>query len=63
VVHFSSAACRHANASFRLIKDALAKRDIPFLVLDGDMSDERSYSAERTRSSLESFIELMAAKK
>lgn len=63
VIHFSSTACRHANASFRLIKDAVAKRDIPFLVLDGDMSDERSYPVERTSSLLESFIELMAARK
>ncbi|MFC1994553.1 2-hydroxyacyl-CoA dehydratase [Chloroflexota bacterium] len=63
VVHFSSAACRHANASFRLIKDALVRRDTPFLVLDGDMNDERNYSAERTRSSLDSSIEPMSAKK
>jgi benzoyl-CoA reductase/2-hydroxyglutaryl-CoA dehydratase subunit BcrC/BadD/HgdB len=63
VVHFSSTACRHANASFRLIEDALAKRNIPFLVLDGDMSDMRAYSAEKTRSFLETFIEVMAVKK
>jgi benzoyl-CoA reductase/2-hydroxyglutaryl-CoA dehydratase subunit BcrC/BadD/HgdB len=62
-IHFSSTACRHANASFRVIKDALAKRSIPLLVLDGDMSDERSYPVERTASLLESFIELMAARK
>jgi benzoyl-CoA reductase/2-hydroxyglutaryl-CoA dehydratase subunit BcrC/BadD/HgdB len=63
VVHFSSTACRHANASFRIIEDALAKRNVPFLVLDGDMSDMRRYSAERTRSFLETFIEVMAARK
>lgn len=63
VIHFSSTACRHANASFRLIEDALAKRNIPFLVLDGDMSDMRAYSAEKTRSFLETFIEVMAVKK
>jgi benzoyl-CoA reductase/2-hydroxyglutaryl-CoA dehydratase subunit BcrC/BadD/HgdB len=63
VIHFSSTACRHANASFRLIEDALAKRNIPFLVLDGDMSDMRAYSAERTRSFLETFIEVMAVRK
>jgi len=62
VIHFSSTACRHANASFRLIEDALAKRNIPFLVLDGDMSDMRAYSAEKTRSFLETFIEVMAVK-
>jgi len=60
-VHFSHLACRHANASFHLLEDALAKRDIPLLVLDCDISDMRAYSAERTRLLLESFIELMAA--
>jgi benzoyl-CoA reductase/2-hydroxyglutaryl-CoA dehydratase subunit BcrC/BadD/HgdB len=63
VIHFSSTACRHTNASFRLIEDALAKRNIPFLVLEGDMSDMRAYSAERTRSFLETFIEVMAVRK
>jgi len=62
-VHFSTAACRHANASFRLIKDALAKRGIPALELDGDMSDPRGYSADRTKSLLETFIGLMASRK
>jgi benzoyl-CoA reductase/2-hydroxyglutaryl-CoA dehydratase subunit BcrC/BadD/HgdB len=62
-VHFSHLACRHANASFHLLEDALAKRNIPFLVLDCDISDMRAYSAERTRLLLESFIELMAARK
>ena len=52
VVHFSSHACRHANASFRIIQDALANRGIPLLVLEGDMSDERNYSTERTAASL-----------
>jgi benzoyl-CoA reductase/2-hydroxyglutaryl-CoA dehydratase subunit BcrC/BadD/HgdB len=63
VVHLSTPACRHANASFHLLGDALARRNIPFLVLDCDISDMRAYSAERTRLSLESFIELMAASK
>jgi hypothetical protein len=46
-----------------VIKNVVAKRDIPFLVLDGDMSDERSYPVDKTRSLLESFIEVMAARK
>ncbi len=62
-IHFSTMACRHANASARLISDVLEKRNIPFLELDGDMSDQRNYSPERTRSLLESFIEVMAARK
>jgi benzoyl-CoA reductase/2-hydroxyglutaryl-CoA dehydratase subunit BcrC/BadD/HgdB len=63
VIHFSSTACRHANASFRLIEDALAIRNIPFLILGGDMSDMRAYSAEKTRSFLETFIEVMTVRK
>jgi len=62
-IHFSTTACRHANASVRVINDALISRGIPFLDLDGDMSDMRGYSAERTRSFLETFIEVMAARK
>jgi benzoyl-CoA reductase/2-hydroxyglutaryl-CoA dehydratase subunit BcrC/BadD/HgdB len=62
-IHFSTMACRHANASARIISDALEKRNIPFLELDGDMSDQRNYSPERTRSLLESFIEVMTARK
>ena len=63
VVHFSSTACRHANASVRVFNDALAARGVPFLDLGGDMSDMRAYSAERMRSFLETFIEVMAARK
>jgi len=60
-IHFSHLGCRHANAPFHLIEDAVAKKGIPLLVLDGDTVDMRAYSAERTRLLLESFIELMAA--
>jgi benzoyl-CoA reductase/2-hydroxyglutaryl-CoA dehydratase subunit BcrC/BadD/HgdB len=63
VVHFTSTACRHANASVRMLNDAVVSRGIPFLDLDGDMSDMRAYSAERTRSFLETFIEVMAARR
>lgn len=59
VVYFSPQACRFANASFRIIKDALAKRDRPLLVLEGDMLDKRNYSAQRTRESLDTFIEML----
>ena len=49
VVHFSTDACRHSCAAQRLIADALQKRDVPFMVLEGDMSDKRKYSEDRTR--------------
>ncbi|MDY6833455.1 MAG: 2-hydroxyacyl-CoA dehydratase family protein [Chloroflexota bacterium] len=62
VVHFSPLACRFANASFRIIQDVLVKRNIPFLVLEGDMLDKRNYSDQRTRESLDSFIEMIDKK-
>jgi benzoyl-CoA reductase/2-hydroxyglutaryl-CoA dehydratase subunit BcrC/BadD/HgdB len=63
VIHFSTDACRHSCAGTHLIGDALRKRNIPYMVLEGDMSDKRKYSEDRTRSMLESFIEVMAARK
>ena len=41
----------------------MEKKGIPFMVLDGDMSDKRKYSADRTQFLLENFIEVMAARK
>jgi benzoyl-CoA reductase/2-hydroxyglutaryl-CoA dehydratase subunit BcrC/BadD/HgdB len=63
VVHFSTDACRHSCAAQKLIGDVLKKRNIPYLVLDGDMSDKRKYSPDRTQLLLENFIEVMAGRK
>ena len=63
VIHFSTTACRHANAGVRIISDALERRGIPLLELEGDMSDQRAYSPDRTRFLLENFIEVMAKRK
>jgi benzoyl-CoA reductase/2-hydroxyglutaryl-CoA dehydratase subunit BcrC/BadD/HgdB len=63
VVHFSTDACRHSCAGSHLIGDALQKKGIPYLVLEGDLSDKRKYSEERTRHMLENFVEVMANRK
>ncbi len=63
VVHFSTDACRHSCAAQKLIGDVMKQRDIPYLVLDGDMSDKRKYSSERTEMLLENFIGIMAGRK
>jgi len=63
VIHFSTDACRHSCAAQKLIGDAIQKRGIPYLVLDGDMSDKRKYSPDRTQLLLENFIEVMAGRK
>jgi len=47
------------NASFPLISDALKGRGLPVLDLDGDMTDERNYSPERTLSKLDTFLEIL----
>ena len=60
---FATPACRHANATHRFLKDSLAERGIPFLLLDMDISDPRGYSPEQIKVRIESFIELMDQRK
>ena len=59
VIHFSTPACHHDNAAFRLISDALKAKGYPVLKLDGDMTDERNYSPQRTLSQLTPFLEML----
>jgi benzoyl-CoA reductase/2-hydroxyglutaryl-CoA dehydratase subunit BcrC/BadD/HgdB len=58
-VLFATPACRHANAAYRLLKDSAAQHGVPFLLLDMDISDPRTYSPEQTRTRIEGFIELL----
>ncbi|MBU0516903.1 MAG: 2-hydroxyacyl-CoA dehydratase family protein [Proteobacteria bacterium] len=62
VIHFSTPACYHENASFRLVSDALRARGIPLLDLEADMSDERNYSPSKTETKLNAFVELLQAR-
>jgi benzoyl-CoA reductase/2-hydroxyglutaryl-CoA dehydratase subunit BcrC/BadD/HgdB len=62
-IHFSTPACYHENGSTRIIGDALKEKGIPFLNLDGDMTDERNYSAEQTMTKLTSFLEILRGRK
>ncbi len=59
VIHFSHWGCRQSCGGVRLIKDALAKKGIPFLVLDGDCLDSRNYSEAQTRTRFEGFLEIL----
>ena len=56
---FATPACKHANAAYRLLADAMARRGLPFLMLDMDISDPRDYSSGQTRTRLEAFVELL----
>jgi benzoyl-CoA reductase/2-hydroxyglutaryl-CoA dehydratase subunit BcrC/BadD/HgdB len=56
---FATPACRQANAAYRLLADSMARRGLPFLMLDMDISDPRDYSSGQTRTRLEAFVELL----
>ena len=55
-IHFATPACHHENAAFRIIADALREEGIPVLHLEGDMTDERKYSPDRTADLLDAFV-------
>jgi benzoyl-CoA reductase/2-hydroxyglutaryl-CoA dehydratase subunit BcrC/BadD/HgdB len=59
VIHFSHWGCRQSNGAVRLIRDAVAEYGIPFLNLDGDCIDERSFSKGQYLTRLEGFMEIM----
>lgn len=56
---FATPACRHANATYRLLKDEAAKHGLPFLLLDMDISDPRGYSEEQIKTRVEGFVEVL----
>jgi len=56
---FATPACRHCNSTHMLIKDTFTELDIPFLMLDMDISDARGYQPEQLKTRLEGFIEVM----
>jgi benzoyl-CoA reductase/2-hydroxyglutaryl-CoA dehydratase subunit BcrC/BadD/HgdB len=56
---FATPACRHANAAYRFLKDSMAEHDVPFLLLDVDISDPRGYSAEQIKTRVEGFVEVL----
>jgi benzoyl-CoA reductase/2-hydroxyglutaryl-CoA dehydratase subunit BcrC/BadD/HgdB len=62
-IHFSTPACRHENGSFYLIANALRENGVPVLNLEGDMTDERNYFAEQTKTNLARFFEILKTAK
>jgi benzoyl-CoA reductase/2-hydroxyglutaryl-CoA dehydratase subunit BcrC/BadD/HgdB len=59
---FATPACRHSNNTHMLLKDAFARLDKPFLMMDMDISDPRGYQPEQVKTRLEGFIEVMEGK-
>jgi benzoyl-CoA reductase/2-hydroxyglutaryl-CoA dehydratase subunit BcrC/BadD/HgdB len=58
-IHFSTPACRHENGSLRLMADALKSEGLPVLNLEGDMTDERNYFADKTMTNLQTFFQIL----
>jgi benzoyl-CoA reductase/2-hydroxyglutaryl-CoA dehydratase subunit BcrC/BadD/HgdB len=57
-------ACRYFAGDPKMIKDAMQREfDVPFLVLEGDLYDPRYYTAEQLRTRIESFAEMLKARK
>lgn len=59
VVHFSHWGCRQSTGGLQLLRDALKRKDIPFLNLDGDCVDGRNYFEGQIRTRLEGFVEML----
>lgn len=56
---FATPACKHANAAYTLLRDALRRCGRPFLLLDMDINDCRGYAAGQTQTRLQAFVELL----
>jgi len=51
--------CRHTCATIKLIKEALAEKDVPMLTIDCDIVDPTINSEPDIRAKLEQFFELL----
>jgi len=60
---FATPACRHSKSAGRLLMEAWAELDVPFLTLDMDICDPRTYAPEQIRTRLEGFMELLDQKR
>ncbi|MGQ9669237.1 MAG: acyl-CoA dehydratase activase [Desulfosoma sp.] len=63
VVHFSHWGCRQGVGGVQPIARLLEELGMPFLSLDGDSIDSRSYAEGPTRTRLEGFVEVLRTRK
>lgn len=60
IIHFSHWGCRQSCGSLRIIREALQKEGLPFLVLDGDCVDNRNYASGQLQTRIDGFLEMLA---
>lgn len=59
VINFSHWGCRQSSGGVRLLKDAVHKKGLPFLSLDGDGMDRRNSPVGQMNTRLEAFFEIL----
>ena len=58
-VLFSHWGCRQSNGLARILKDRLAEKRIPLLILDGDCVDKNNFSSGQLKTRIEGFAEII----
>ncbi|MFC1485245.1 2-hydroxyacyl-CoA dehydratase subunit D [bacterium] len=63
VIGFAHWGCRHLNGNDQIFRDILIKKNMPFLVLDGDCIENRNFSFGQIKTRIDAFIEKLEQKK
>ena len=58
-IYWAHMGCRQTCATIKIIKDALAKTNVPVLVIDCDLADATVTSEEEITRQVEQFLELL----
>jgi len=58
-IYWAHLGCRQTCATIKIIKDALARADVPMLVVDCDLADATVASEEEITSRVEQFLEML----
>ena len=59
VIHFCHWGCKQSSGGNALLKERLAKLDIPVLTIDGDGIDRRNSHDGQIKTRLEAFFEVL----
>lgn len=61
VINFCHWGCKQSSGGHMILKDALSKRNIPFLSLDGDAVDRRNTPDGQIKTRIDAFLEILNA--
>lgn len=59
VIHYCHWGCKQSSGGVMLLREAMSKKGIPMLVLDGDALDRRNDQDGQLRTRLEAFLEMV----